>query len=294
MAGFTNGFQRSADIGIVASSLLLDFRQGGQRHVGMEVVGKNEIVVEVRENQHGQVEPGIEEGQLCLLKLAPPVAHLELGFDDIGVSDLAAVLEILCEFQKFLALGGGFLGEVQPALRCQNTKVALDDGDYQAARGDFGSSARCRGRRGGPAKASNAGKIEGFVDVSLAYIFMHRVVRDVADGCAWSVALGVENFVAVADRRQKSVASLGTVFMSQGRIGQGALKHGTVFSRAGQGVVERKRERRGLRGGRVRIRTGRSARRQRESKLLRPQWSGKEGEQHPCQKKRAANGIYLH
>ena len=61
VAGFLNAGQRRSKIRIVAGRSLLDFGQRRQRNGRVQIVRYLEVVVEVRENQDGQIETGIQQ-----------------------------------------------------------------------------------------------------------------------------------------------------------------------------------------------------------------------------------------
>src|ERR1700747_468574 len=132
-----NGFESGAQIGIVVRCLLLDFFEGRKRSGSAKIVGKNEIVLDIREKQNRQVEPGIQHRKLGFLKLSAAILGLKLGFDSVGGGNFAAMLQLLRQLEKAIAVVDGALGIFQLELRGKRAEIGLGHGDHEAARSDF-------------------------------------------------------------------------------------------------------------------------------------------------------------
>src|SRR6185312_9125443 len=143
-------------------------------------------------------EPGFAGIALALLQL-------QLGFEDVGVGDLAAALAILAHGKIFLGVGLRLLGGGALVLRREQAVEIGGDGRRQAASGDFGLRPRQRRAGAGLGKRGGRAEIEGFVQIALARVLVDSVVGDVA------VALGVDVAGVVVERRQQSGARLGLV-----------------------------------------------------------------------------------
>ena len=74
--------------------------------------------------------------------------------------------------------------------------------------------------------------------VSLAHIFVHRVVRNVANATG-AGALRIENLIVVASCGQQGIARLFSVFRCNRGIRRGCLEFGAVFFRSSKSVLER-------------------------------------------------------
>ncbi len=113
----------------------------------------------------------------------------------------------------------------------------MDDGYDEAAGGDFRAGACGCGSEGGATEICDAGNVDSFVNVALAYVFVRAVVGDEAGGVI-RAELCVDCLVVVVDAGEKSGGGLKAVLAGDGGVGLGALKLRIVFTGAGDGVVE--------------------------------------------------------
>src|ERR1700723_3131834 len=167
--------------------------------------------------------------------------------------NFAAAFQVLRQLQESLAFIVGLLSEVCFTLLRQRAEIALHYRDHQTARGNFGAGPgqRRAGRR--PPNVVDSRYTQDFVHISLADVFVHGVVGNVAH-TASSISLGIKDLVVVSDRRQQRVFGLFGIFVSDLRLGERGLKLWAVLACAYQRVIQGKAQRR-LRGPRRLLRS---------------------------------------
>ena len=152
--------------GLVASGLRLRFREAEAAGWAVAtIVFHGEIGTEIGKDQDAQSDSGFFDGELRVLQIALALLLGDLGFDDIGVRDFAALFLLLRDIEELLGFAQAGLGVGELALRRDDGVVVLNHGRVQAARGDFDLRAarrlrqpwRGESRRGGPATATPHG-----------------------------------------------------------------------------------------------------------------------------------------
>jgi len=98
-----HGGQRRADFRIVLGGLRFEFRLRRQRHVSMQVVADFEMIVEIGEEEHGQIQTGVQQPELCFLELAAAVLSLQVRLDNVRMGHFPALFKGQRELQKLLA-----------------------------------------------------------------------------------------------------------------------------------------------------------------------------------------------
>src|SRR6266446_291904 len=156
---FADRSQRRTNIRIIARGQLLNFPKSWQRRNGMKIVRYFVVIVEVRKNQHGQIESRIEQSELCLLQLTAAFLRLQFCFDGIRMGHFPAVFEILREFQESVAFTGCLLRSLELLLTRSYGVVALNNCYNQTARSDFRARSCGGGGKRGASKTGNPGKI---------------------------------------------------------------------------------------------------------------------------------------
>ncbi len=237
-------FQSRSNIGIVPCRARFNFFRGNQRHRGVEIIGNFIVVIEVRKNQNHEIQPCIEQRKLCFLQLPPAVVHLQLRLDHIRMRDFAAFFKIVRKFHETIAFIGRFLRNCQFFLRGRNREIILNDCDDEPARRNLGPCFRHRRIRRRPASLSNSSKIQSFVHVALADVFVDRVVRDELDLIVDSVSFRVDRRVVVVDARQQSSNRLLFIFARAPRIAHRCLIDNAVRPSAIECICQRQAERR--------------------------------------------------
>ena len=170
--------QRRPQVRVVLLSRRLDFLKGWERLGCLQVVDDGEILVEIRKQQHGQIEPGALHGQLRFLQIALLLLRLNPRLDHVGMRDFAAVLQFLADVEESRGFCVGALRGRVLALGHHQSVVRLGHGNDQAASGDLGLGPRLRQRGGGAAIVRNIREGEGLMHVRLADVFVHAVVGD--------------------------------------------------------------------------------------------------------------------
>ena len=115
----------------------------------------------------------------------------ELGFEDVGVGGFTGGFALLGDVDEAVGFIEGALGYGDFALARGGTVVEVDDGEDEAAAGDFEF---CLGfKRVGVSESDGAGLGEayGFVDEALAVVLVDGVVGD-EDGEGLRDALLIE------------------------------------------------------------------------------------------------------
>src|SRR5260370_37560976 len=87
--------QSGTKIGIVTGGPLLHLGKSWERDARVKIFSKLKIVVEIRTDQHGKIEPGVQKSELGFEHLPAALLHLQLRLDDVGMRDFPALLEIL-------------------------------------------------------------------------------------------------------------------------------------------------------------------------------------------------------
>ena len=105
----------------------------------MQIVGHVKVFVEIWKNQHGQIEPCIEQCQLGFLQGPAAILRLQFRFDHIRMRHFPAVLQILRQFEKAVAFIRRFLRREQFLLGRRDGVIVLNDGNHQTAGCNFGS-----------------------------------------------------------------------------------------------------------------------------------------------------------
>ena len=146
---FLQGAQRGPQFGILAGGRSLSFAKRRQRLGSLQIIHHAEVLVEIRENQHGKFQPAAVHLELCFLQVALLLLKLNLGLDHIRVRHFAALFELLADIEKTPALGQGALRSIVLSLRHDEVVIGLHYGDNQAASRDF----RTRPRHSLPRRA---------------------------------------------------------------------------------------------------------------------------------------------
>ena len=134
-------------------------------------------------------------------------------------------------------------------LSRRNSVIILDYGYHEAARGDFRSRLGDGRKRGGATKARHARKVQRLMYVSLADVFVHRVVGNKNDTVL--PGLGVPRLIDVGDTGKQRGARLKSILPGERRIGERRLKWRAVFPRALKRILQSQLQRR--RSGRRRL-----------------------------------------
>ena len=71
-----------------------DFGKRRQRLGGLQIVDHGEVLVEIREQQDGQIEPAALHIDLSFLQIALLLLRLDARLDHVGVGHFAAVLPV--------------------------------------------------------------------------------------------------------------------------------------------------------------------------------------------------------
>ena len=110
----------------------------------MQIIYNAEILVEIREDQHGQLQPAAVHLQLCFLQIAPLLLKLDLGLDHVRVRHFTALLELLADVQEPLCFCGGALGRGILQLRHHESVVGPHHSHDQPTRSNFRAGLRHR------------------------------------------------------------------------------------------------------------------------------------------------------
>ena len=75
--------------------MLLHFAERRQRGGRVQIIRDFEVVVEIREKQHRQIEPRIEQPQLGFLQGPAAILGLQFRLDHVRMRNFPATLQIL-------------------------------------------------------------------------------------------------------------------------------------------------------------------------------------------------------
>ena len=73
----------------------------------MQIVDERKVLIEIREQQHGELEAALLHIEAGLLQITLPLLGLDLRLDRIGMRHFAATLELLADAEEVLRLGSG-------------------------------------------------------------------------------------------------------------------------------------------------------------------------------------------
>src|SRR5215470_19302454 len=134
---------------------------------------------------------------------------------------LAALLEFLADIEKSLRFIGSLLCRSVLTLSRDQSVVRLHHRYYKATRGDLCLGPRHRFQRPRTTVGSQITHAKGFMNVSLADVFMNIVIGNEDGRVAVSaVALGVKSLIVVDNAGQQCRARLYFVLMRQALIGK--------------------------------------------------------------------------
>ena len=196
---------------ILAGRCRLHLRQRRQRFGSLQIVHHGKVLVEIREEQHRQIQPAAIHLQFSLLQIALLLMRQNLRLDHVRVCDLSAIFQLLADIEKVLALGCGALGRGIFSRRHDKAIVGLHHGHDQPTSGDLRP---CPRHRLGCARAAVVGdplQRNVLVNVTLAEIFVHPVGADKSPR-GRAVALGIEKAGVVVHARQQRGAALYAIF----------------------------------------------------------------------------------
>ncbi len=137
------GRQRRANIRVSLRGLRFKFRLRRERHISVQVVTNFKLIVEIREEEHGKVQTGIQQSEFCFLKLAAAVLGLQVRLDDVGMSHFPALFEGQRKLQKLFARIRGSCRGLKLFFSGGGGEVILHNRDDQAPGSDLRSRLRC-------------------------------------------------------------------------------------------------------------------------------------------------------
>ena len=165
------------------------------------------------------------------------VLHLKLGLDDVGVCDFPALFKVLCQFQETVALLSVFLCGFQLKLRGGDGVITLYNRNNKAARSNFSARLRKSRRRGSPAVIRNRQKIDGFMNVGLADVFVSGIVGDESDVVV-GTELRVKRLIVVSDGGKQRRGCLVAILAGNRGIGLRSQELRAVLSGARKGIFK--------------------------------------------------------
>jgi hypothetical protein len=149
--------QRRSQVWVVLLSRHLDFFKLGAPRV-LQIVNDGKILVEVREQEHGEIKPGALHGQLSFLQIALLLLRLNACLDHVGMCHFAAVFQFHADVEESCGFCVRPLRGRVPALGHHQPVVGLGDGYDQSAGRDFRLGPRQCQSGGGPAIIRNIGE----------------------------------------------------------------------------------------------------------------------------------------
>ena len=178
--------------------------RGGRR---AKVVGQREVLKEVREQQHGQIQTCVLGRELGILQCALLIVGLDLRLDHVGVRHFAGLLELAAQIQEALRLIVRRLHAAYFGLRRFQSVIGLDDGNDQASCCDLGVRAGQGLCRSGPTVVRKLSHSQRLLNSTLADVLVNAIVGDENAGRS-VIALGIGKAVVVIDARQQGCARL--------------------------------------------------------------------------------------
>ena len=209
----------------------------------MEIVNHGEILIKVREEQYSQLQPGAIHIQPRLLQIALSLLELDLGLDDIGMGNFAALFEFLADPQKAFRFRSGVLGSGILALGNYQAVVSLHYGYHQAPSRDFQARPRCRFHRTGSLVIGETGQRECLMHVGLTNVLVYTIVGYETAREAWVATFGVDELVVVINVWQQGSPSLNMIFFRETQFCEPGLELRTVAFRSLQGILQRQCQR---------------------------------------------------
>jgi hypothetical protein len=203
----------------------------------MQIFSELKIVVEVRKNQNGKIDSGIQKREFRFLELPTPIVHLELALNHVRVCNFAASLKILRQLKKTFAFVSGFLRRFELALRCPCGVITLHNCNYKTSRSNLRASTSCSSGSRSTPSFREPRDVDNLVYISLTEIFMHCVVRDEPHGGARPIALCVDHGVVVAHAGQQAGDRLFLIFVCDASFSDGTLVRDIDFSRTIQRIL---------------------------------------------------------
>src|ERR1035441_5682716 len=110
--------------------------------VSDRIVHDVEILSVIGEEQDGEIDAGLVDGELGFLLVALAVVQLELGLDGIGVGHFPAFFLLLGDVEELLGVANALARVGKLARGDGHAVVILHDGGDEAAGGEIGLGAR--------------------------------------------------------------------------------------------------------------------------------------------------------
>jgi len=150
--------------------------------------------------------------------------------------------KVLRKFEKAVAFVCRFLCGLKLLLGSSDGVIALNNGYDQTARSDFRSRPYGGSGSRGATKIRNTGEVQNLMHVTLADVFMHGIVGDVANALP-AIALGIEILRVVVHAGEQCVARQALVPAGKPGVGQCGLKLRAVLPGPRKSIFQRQAER---------------------------------------------------